>query len=260
MKPRPALSVVIPAYNEQTRLAPTIREIVTHFRSSGRSIELIVVDDGSCDGTSALVSTLAAEYEELRLIRLPTNRGKGYAVRSGVVNSSGQHVLFADADGSTPIEDIARLEAAIRAGADIAIGSRALPSSEVKVQARLYRRLIGRLFHGCVTLLTVRGVRDTQCGFKLFRAPLAHELFSRARLDRFTFDVEVLFMAQRFGHRIAEIPVNWVHKPGSRVNLVLDSLRMARDLLRIRLYALRGAYDRPQLAPAPWYSTVGQSG
>jgi dolichyl-phosphate beta-glucosyltransferase len=258
VKPRPALSVVIPAYNEESRLAPTIREIAAYFRSCGRSSELIVVDDGSRDGTSALVSALTAEYEELRLIRLPTNRGKGYAVRSGVVNSAGQYVLFADADGSTPIAEIERLETAVLAGADIAIGSRALASSEVKVKARLYRRLMGRLFHGFVRLLTVRGIRDTQCGFKLFRSPVAHELFSRSRLDGFAFDVEVLFMAQRFGHRVAEIPVNWVHKAGSRVNLVLDSLRMARDLLQIRLYALQGAYDTPRLAP--WYSTVGQSG
>jgi dolichyl-phosphate beta-glucosyltransferase len=174
-----------------------------------------------------------------------------------VVNSSGHHVLFADADGSTPIAEIARLEAAIREGADIAIGSRAVRSPEVQVNARLYRRAMGRLFHGFVTLLTVRAIRDTQCGFKLFRAPVAHELFSRSRLDGFSFDVEVLFMAQRFGHRIAEIPVNWVHKAGSRVNLVLDSLRMIRDLVRIRLYALHGGYEVPRLAP--WYSTAGHA-
>lgn len=258
VNPRPALSVVIPAYNEASRLAPTVREIVSYFRRRECSIELIVVDDGSRDGTSALVSTLAVEYAELRLIRLPKNRGKGYAVRSGVVNSSGQHVLFADADGSTPIAEIERLQAALGGGAEIAIGSRALPSGEVRVQARLYRRMMGRLFHGLVTLLTVRGLHDTQCGFKLFRTPVAHELFSRSRLDGFSFDVEVLFMAQRFGHRVAEVPVNWVHQPGSRVNLLLDSLRMARDLLRIRLNAVRGAYDAPQIAP--WYSTVGQSG
>ena len=192
---------------------------------------------------------LPAFNEELRLIRLPANRGKGYAVRTGIVNARGGRILFADADGATPMAEVERLDAALDGGADVAIGSRAVASGEVRVRARLHRRLIGRTFHALVRLLTVDGIRDTQCGFKLFRAEAAHDLFSRMRMDGFSFDVEVLLMARRRGYGIAEVPVNWEHQPGSRVNLVTDSVRMAADLFAIRGHLLRGDYDRPQVAP-----------
>lgn len=249
MQPAFDLSIVIPAYNEETRLAPTVRTTIEYFRVHDRPIELIVVDDGSLDRTSELVHHLALEFAEVRLIRLAANRGKGYAVRTGVVNARGKFILFADADGATPIAEIARLDAAIATGADVAIGSRALRDASVRIAAKSYRRLMGRMFHQLVRLLTVRGVQDTQCGFKLFRADVAHDLFSRMRMNGFSFDVEVLLMAQRQRYRIAEVPVNWMHQPGSRVNLVLDSLRMARDLFVIRGRALRGDYDQPHLAP-----------
>jgi dolichyl-phosphate beta-glucosyltransferase len=245
----PEISVVIPAYNEESRLQPTLLEIIGYFRSLGRAAEVIVVDDGSRDQTAALVIELAQHHPEIRLIRLGSNRGKGYAVRTGVVNSHGGMVLFADADGATPIGEFERLEAALREGAEIAIGSRALHDTGVQVTARSYRRIIGRTFHLLVRALAVRGIQDTQCGFKLLRAPVAHNLFSRMRMDGFSFDVELLLMAQRRGHQIAEVPVNWTHQPGSRVNLALDSLRMARDLFRIRALALQGKYDAPHLTP-----------
>lgn len=244
-----SLSVVIPAFNEEARLEPTIRDTVAYFRSRGRSVEVIVVDDGSLDRTSEVVNRLATSFSELRLFRLAANRGKGYAVRTGVVNARGPLILFADADGATPIAEIERLEAALASGADVAIGSRAVRGDGVRIAAKIYRRLMGRMFHQLVRLLTVKGIQDTQCGFKLFRADVGHDLFSRMRMNGFSFDVEVLLMAQRQGYRIAEVPVNWVHQPGSRVNLVLDSLRMARDLFIIRAHAIRGDYDRPHLAP-----------
>jgi dolichyl-phosphate beta-glucosyltransferase len=249
MKPRPDLSIVIPAFNEEARLGPTLRDYVGYCRRTGRRVELIVVDDGSLDRTSALVNTLETEFPEVRLIRLAENHGKGHAVRSGVVNAQGKLVLFADADGATPLGEVERLEEAISAGADIAIGSRALHDGRVKVNARLYRRVIGRVFHGLVEALTVPGVKDTQCGFKLFRGPVAHDLFSRMRIRGFSFDVEVLMMAQRRGYRIAEIPVNWTHQPGSKVNLVTDSVRMLRDLFVIRSRYMRGQYNSPHLTP-----------
>jgi dolichyl-phosphate beta-glucosyltransferase len=249
MRRDPELSIVIPAYNEEGRLAPTVRDTVAHLRALGRRAEVIVVDDGSLDRTSEVAHQLGAEHPEVRLIRLAANRGKGYAVRSGIVNARGDLILFADADGATPIAELARLEAAIATGADVAIGSRALRGEDVRVRARPYRRLMGRAFHQLVRLLTVRGIHDTQCGFKLFRGAVAHDLFSRMRMDGFVFDVEVLMMAQRRGYRVAEIPVNWVHQPGSRVNLLLDSLRMARDLFVIRARALRGDYNEPHVAP-----------
>jgi len=213
--------------------------------------EIIVVDDGSLDATSVVVERFAADHPEVRLIRLAENRGKGYAVRTGVVNARGKLVLFADADAATPLAEIERLEAALREGADVAIGSRAVQAAGVRVNARVYRRLMGRIFHRLVETLTVRGVHDTQCGFKLFRGPVAQDLFSRMRMSGFSFDVEVLMMAQRRGYRIAEVPVNWTHQPGSKVNLVTDSTLMVRDLFVIRGRYLSGEYNSPHVAPWP---------
>lgn len=249
MKPQPDLSIVVPAFNEEARLGRTLEDYLSYCRPSGRRFELIVVDDGSLDRTSVVVNSFAAIWPEVRLIRLAENQGKGQAVRSGMVNAKGRRILFADADGATPLSEIERLDAALDAGADVAIGSRALADRSVRVSARLHRRVIGRVFHGLVELLTVPEVKDTQCGFKLFRGPVAHDLFSRMRVRGFSFDVEVLMMAQRRGYTIAEVPVNWTHQPGSKVNLVTDSIRMLRDLFVIRGRYLSGQYNAPHLAP-----------
>jgi len=254
MAQAPDLSIVIPAYNEEHRLEPTIREIVSYCRAAGRAFELIIIDDGSRDATSAVGRHLAEEYRELKLIRLAANHGKGYAVRTGVINALGSRVLFADADGATPISEVERLEAALSAGADMAVGSRALRAEGVRVHAKLYRHLIGRTFHLLVEWLADGGVKDTQCGFKLFRSSVAQDLFSRMRMDGFSFDVEVLVMARRRGYRVAEIPVNWTHQAGSKVRLTLDSLRMAADLVRIRAHCLSGEYEIPHLTP--WRQTI----
>lgn len=248
MRSRPQISVVIPAYNEETRLEPTIREACNYFRTQAVPAEIIVVDDGSKDGTSALVRRLMAEFAELRLIRLAANRGKGYAVRSGVLNAEGRYVLFADADGSTPMAEIERLQKALDSGALVAIGSRALAAAGVAVRARFHRRLIGRTFHALVRTLTVSGIADTQCGFKMFPIDVARDLFSRMRMNGFSFDVELLLMAQRRNYRIAEVPINWTHRAGSRVSLVFDPLRMAFDLFVMRSHVMRGLYDAPHLA------------
>lgn len=243
-----SVTVVVPAYNEERRLESMIRSTLDYFSRTGRDFRIIVVDDGSTDGTSALVRRLEPTVPQLRLIRLAANRGKGYAVRTGILNADTALVLFADADGAAPIEELERLERALDAGADLAIGSRAVADAGVRVRARPLRRVIGRVFHAMVRLLTVRGYRDTQCGFKLFRGPVAQDLFSRLRMNGFSFDVELLMMAGRKGYRVAEVPVNWVHQPGSKVNLFTDSLRMAADLVAIRARALRGDYDEPHVA------------
>ena len=245
----PDLSIVIPAYNEESRIGPTIRDIVSYCRSRKRAFEVLLVDDGSRDGTTSVGRTLCEEFPELRVIRLAANHGKGYAVRTGVVNAIGRLVLFADADGATPIDQIERLESAIESGADVAVGSRALRAAGVQVRVKLYRHLIGRTFHLLVEWLADGGVKDTQCGFKLFRSTVAQDLFSRMRMNGFSFDVEVLVMARRRGFRIAEVPVNWTHQPGSKVRLTLDSLQMAADLVRIRAHCLSGEYEVPHLAP-----------
>jgi dolichyl-phosphate beta-glucosyltransferase len=246
--PVPSLSVVIPAYNEEQRLERTIRDMMDWLRPRAERCEIIVVDDGSADGTSALVRRLERVFSELRLIRLPLNRGKGFAVRTGVVNARGEHILFADADGATPMSELDRLQEALATGAAVAIGSRAMGAADVHVAARLHRRLIGRLFHTMVSVLAVRGFHDTQCGFKLFRADAAHDLFPRLRMNGFSFDVELLLMARRLGYAVAEVPVNWTHQPGSRINLITDSMRMALDLFIIRGRVWRGYYDVLHLA------------
>lgn len=246
---RPDLSVVVPAYNEEGRLEPTLRDVAGYCRRTGRTAEIIVVDDGSRDQTATLVNRLSRELPEIRLIRLAANTGKGFAVRTGVVNSLGRLVLFTDADGATPISEIDRLETAIRAGAHVAIGSRVVKGEGVRVRAKWYRRLMGRSFHFLVTTLTVRGIDDTQCGFKLFQSDVAHDLFARLLMNRFSFDVELLLMAQLQGHQVAEVPVNWTHIAGSRINLFTDSLRMTWDLFAIRSYRMRGRYDKPHLRP-----------
>ena len=236
--PRLDLSLVIPAFNETGRLAEPIREAAYWCRSRGQSFEIIVSDDGSSDGTADLVDRLTRDTPELRLVRSQENRGKGHAVRLGVHAARGELILVADADGATPIAELARLERHIHAGADLAIGSRGLRGEGHTVRRRWYRHLVGRAFHSLVRIVGVRGLKDTQCGFKLFRARAAHELFSRSRVDGFSFDVEILLLAQQLGYQIDEVPVSWTHQPGSRVNLVTDSAHMAFDLARIRLRLL----------------------
>jgi dolichyl-phosphate beta-glucosyltransferase len=233
--------------------------MVAYCREAGRTFEVILVDDGSQDGTSAVGWKLAEEFPELRLIRLAANHGKGYAVRTGVVNAIGRTVLFADADGATPIREIERLESALDSGADVAVGSRALRATGVRVHAKLYRHVIGRTFHFLVEWLADGGVKDTQCGFKLFRSRAAQDLFSRMRMNGFSFDVEVLVMARQRGYRVEEVPVNWTHQPGSKVRLTLDSFRMAADLVRIRAHCLSGEYDIPHLAPWSQHLEAGSN-
>ncbi|HEY7634514.1 MAG TPA: dolichyl-phosphate beta-glucosyltransferase [Gemmatimonadales bacterium] len=252
MTVHPKISVVVPAYNEERRIERMLLEALAYFRQRNLPAEIVVVDDGSRDHTSGVVGRLSRAWPQLRLIRLAQNHGKGYAVRTGVVNSTGDFVLLADADGATPMVELERLEQALRQGDDVAVGSRAItPEAGVHIERKWYRHVMGRTFHWLVETLAVRGIRDTQCGFKLFRGGVAHDLFSRMRMSGFSFDVEVLLMAQRRGYRIAEVPINWIHQPGSKVNMFWDSIRMAADLFAIRTNCLRGEYDRPRVTPYP---------
>lgn len=231
----PAISLIIPSYNEQSRIAPTLRNAAEYLSANYPEFELIVVDDGSSDQTKAVVLELAKEIPQLRLLALNNNRGKGYAVKFGVLNSRGLLVGFADADGSTPIEELKRLSQALANGAEIAIGSRALKSNDTQVEALWYRRLLGRLFNLVINLVVVPGIADTQCGFKLFTRRAADFVFSRQSSERFSFDVEILHIAQRAAIGIAEVPVNWHNVPGSKVNLITDALQMLYDACRFRL-------------------------
>lgn len=237
------LSVIVPTFNEERRLPPTLVDMIDFLDSRDSAYEIIVVDDGSTDRTSDVVKKFERIRPQVRLIRVPKNYGKGHAVRTGVLNANGKRVLFADADGSTPIEELKRLEEALRNGAAIAIGSRAMASADTKVITSWHRKYLGRAFNLCVNAMILPKVADTQCGFKLFTGPCAKFLFERQQSDGFSFDVEILFIARKAGLRIEEVPINWVNIPGSKVSLVLDALRMFRDifLYKVRHHAVSPA-------------------
>ncbi|MGH7206369.1 MAG: dolichyl-phosphate beta-glucosyltransferase [Nitrospiraceae bacterium] len=238
------ISVIIPAYNEAERIIPYLRNITAYLGRRGMAYEILVVDDGSRDETAVVVEKFQTEVPTVRLLRLAQNTGKGGAVRRGMLEARGHLRLFADADGATPIQELERLEAHIKDGADIAIGSRFLASrdSRYTVKARWHRTVLGNLFNRVVQQLGVRGITDTQCGFKLFREPLSRDLFSVARVNGYGFDLELLYVAQRRGYRIAEVPVNWTDQPGTKVWVLRDGLRMLLELLMVRRNAANGRY------------------
>ncbi len=229
----PLLSIVIPAFNEVDRLEPTLCRVIEYCRAEQPACEILVVDDGSTDGTAALANRICREAPELRVIELGANRGKGAAVRAGMRAAAGRRVLFSDADLATPIEELAKLERALDGGHDIAIASRAAPGADIRVRQHPLRELMGRSFNLMVRALAVGDIRDTQCGFKLFTREAAHDLFARAAVDGFAFDVEILWLA-RGRYRIAEVPVVWRHVEESKVSPGSDAARMFLDLLRIR--------------------------
>jgi len=228
------LSIVIPAYNEQERLPQTVLATVHWCTMMSLDFELIIVDDGSRDETLALGRLFEETDPRIRVFACP-HMGKGAAVRMGMLNAKGRFVLFMDADGATPLKEIPKLLVAMEAGNDVAIGSRIVQrSEEVEVKASLHRRFIGRAFSFFVNLLAFEGIADTQCGFKMFRREAAAAIFSRQKTVGFAFDVEILFIARQLLLSMAEIPVNWMEQPGSKVNLVSDSIRMLWDISRIR--------------------------
>jgi glycosyltransferase involved in cell wall biosynthesis len=238
------ISVVIPAYNEQERLPATLEAVLAYLEAGGwTGFEILVVDDGSTDATRQVVEQFRATHPQVHLLVNPGNRGKGFAVRHGMLRAEGDWVLFTDADLSAPIEELDKLLAAVRdRQADIAIGSRALNRSLIGIHQSWFREQAGRVFNLIVRLLVGLPFWDTQCGFKLFSSRAAREVFRRVRLERFGFDVEALFIARRLGFRIVEVPVRWSHVEGTKVKLWRDSVNMFADLLRIRANELRGLY------------------
>jgi dolichyl-phosphate beta-glucosyltransferase len=237
----PLLSVVIPAFNEEERLPPSLRRVLAFLEACGRPFEVIIVDDGSRDRTVERVRALG--HAAVQLLTNERNYGKGYSVRRGMLAARGTRRLMTDADLSTPIEEVTRLLEQVDGGADIAIGSRAASGAQVLVHQAWHRENMGRLFNGLVRLLAVGGLRDTQCGFKLFTGTAADEVFRRARLDGFSFDVEALFLARRLGYRIVELPVTWRNDSASRVTLLKGAAAFV-DLVRIRINAALGRYGR----------------
>nr|CAA9252886.1 Glycosyl transferase, family 2 [uncultured Armatimonadetes bacterium] len=235
----PSLSVVVPAYNEALRLEKTLGATARYLDARPGTYEILIVDDGSSDATAEVARAWAAERHGARVLRYERNRGKGHAVRYGVLRARGERVLFMDADLATPIEEIEKLESALDGGADVAIGSRPLRESRLLVRQPWYRELAGRTFNTVVQVVATPGIHDTQCGFKLLTGEAARAIFSRCVLDGFSFDVEALFLARRLGCRVAEVPVRWAHQEGSaafasRAAFLKSGLRMLRDLAAIR--------------------------
>ena len=238
-----SLSIVIPAYNEERRLPATLERIASYFASGGWEFkEVLVIDDGSRDRTAEVVQDFSARQPIVRLLRNPGNHGKGYSVRHGMLAAQGQWALFSDADLSSPIEELDKLwSAAAEAHAQVAIGSRALDRSLIGVHQPLFRETAGKLFNLSVRVITGLPFWDTQCGFKLFETSAAHEIFRRQRLERFGFDVEVLFIARKLGYSAIEVPVRWNDVAGTKVS-AWNGLAAFFDPLRVRLNQFQGRY------------------
>jgi len=240
---RPQLTVLIPAYNEERRLEGSLERIASYMTERGIAWDLLVVDDGSTDATARL----AVEFlrgRRGRVLRNAENRGKGHAVRRGVLEASGRWVLVTDADLSAPIEEHAKLQAAVRDhDLDVAIGSRGLPDSRVEIRQHFVRERMGKAFNRVVRLMTGLPFRDTQCGFKLLDRDRCLPLFERMVVDRFAFDVEFLYLCLRFSLRVKEVPVVWRNAPGSTVTLLADPLNMLLDVTRVRWRFRRGLYN-----------------
>ena len=239
----PELSIVIPAFNEELRLPGTLESIAAYIKSCVRTVEVLVVDDGSKDSTAAVAESFRSKIPSLRVVPNGVNRGKGYSVRHGVEESRGRIVLFTDADLSAPIEEAGKLIDALQ-HFDVAIGSRAVDRSLITVHESPFREFAGVLFNKIVRLILWLPFVDTQCGFKAFRRERCRIIFEQQTIERFGFDPELLYLARHHGLRAAEIPVRWGHSPATKVNLFRDSIQMFLDVFKIRGNSLLRRYPR----------------
>lgn len=242
-KSEPLATVIIPAWNEERRMPASLQRIVAFVEGQSDPIEVVVVDDGSQDGTATIVEEFAQQHGFIRLIRNP-HGGKGAAIKTGVSQGRGKYLVLSDTDLSVPIEEIVKFLPPALNGYDVAIASREAPGAE-RIDEPYYRHLMGRVYNLLVRLAAVPGIQDTQCGFKAFRREVARQVFPLQTIEGWGFDVEVLFIARRLGYQIVEIPVRWYYGRESKVKPVKDTLRMVRDLLQVRRNARRGLYDRP---------------
>lgn len=240
----PGVTIVIPAYNESTRLGRTLDRILEFAYREAWPAEIIVVDDGSTDQTAELVQAYAERNPTVRLLSNPGNRGKGYSVRNGILHANGEFILFTDADLSSPIEEAPKLFRALEDGSDIAIGSRWVRPELQTQRQSVSRQILGRVFNGFLRVFLGLKFNDTQCGFKALRQPAAKAVFPLQKIEGWGFDPEILFLAQKMGFSIAEVPVVWAHDEGSRIHPLADGANMIADMIRIRWYALSGKYNR----------------
>jgi glycosyltransferase involved in cell wall biosynthesis len=243
MNSRPALTIIVPAYNEELRLPPSLELIATYIEKSGRETEVLVVDDGSRDKTAEVAKSFQARMPLLRVVPNGENRGKGYSVRHGMQEAQGEIVLFTDADLSAPIEEADKLIDALKKY-DVAIGSRALDRNLISVHESGFREFAGIIFNKIVRIVLWLPFVDTQCGFKAFRRERCKIIFEQQRIERFGFDPELLYLARHHGLKSVEIPVRWAHSPATKVNMLRDSVQMFVDVFTIRWNALLGRYRR----------------
>src|SRR5216683_4022205 len=240
----PTYSIIIPAYNEGARLGTTLDRVLNYVAAQRWDAEVIVVNDGSRDRTADLVRSYAQTHPALHLLENPGNRGKGYSVRNGMLNATGEVLVFSDADLSSPIEEANKLFAAIEAGSDIAIGSRWLQPEMQTHRQSLLRQFYGRLFNLALRVLLGLNFKDTQCGFKAFTRTAAQATFPLQRIERWGFDPELLYLARRAGLKVQEVPVAWAHVEGTRLSPLRDGLRMFGEVLKIRWNAFSGKYSQ----------------
>jgi len=241
----PDYSIVIAAYNEAARIAATLDRVLAYVTERDWKAEIVVVNDGSIDDTAAVVRPYIHKHSALRLLENPGNRGKGYSIRNGILHARGKLLLFSDADLSSPIEESAKLFAALNNGSDLAIGSRWLQSELQTQRQPLYRQLFGRVFNLMLRLILGLKFKDTQCGFKAFTREAAQKIFPLQTIERWGFDPELLFLAKRFQMKVAEVPVAWGHSAGTRISPLRDGLRMFLEMLTIRWNSLSGKYNAP---------------
>jgi dolichyl-phosphate beta-glucosyltransferase len=240
----PQYSIVIPAYNEAARIAGALESVLGCIRSRGWFAEVVVVNDGSRDQTADIVREFAAGAPEVRLLENPGNRGKGYSVRHGLLESFGEIVMFTDADLSAPIEEAEGLFAALRDGADIAIGSRWLERTRQTIRQPLYRQFFGRCFNAVTRAIMGLPYADTQCGFKAFTRAAAQTVFQLETIERWGFDPEILFIARKRGFKVVEVPVSWAHDERTRISYLKDGIRMLQDIAIVRWNAMLGRYNK----------------
>jgi dolichyl-phosphate beta-glucosyltransferase len=238
-------SFIIPAYNESERLSTSLPKVLDYIRKQRLQAEVIVVNDGSVDDTAEIVRKFAATNAAIHLLENPGNRGKGYSVRNGMLHGHGDVLLFSDADLSSPIYEASKLFEAIAQGADIAIGSRWLQAELQTERQPWYRQLYGRLFNLGLRIVLGLRYRDTQCGFKAFTRAAANTVFSRQHVERWGFDPELLFLADKLRLRTVEVPVEWAHDHRSRINPLRDGINMGLEMLTVRWNDMRGRYEQP---------------
>jgi len=253
---RPLISIIIPAYNESARIGNALSEVLRCVQERDWHAEIVVVNDGSTDRTAAIVEEFAQIHPEVRLMDNQKNRGKGYSVRHGMLHAVGEILMFTDADLSAPMKEAERLFDALRQGADIAIGSRWLDRTRQTVHQPLYRRFFGRCFNAITRLVMGLPFKDTQCGFKAFRRPVAQTIFQLQRIERWGFDPELLFIALKRGYKIREVPVTWGHDERSRLSYLKDGVKMLEEIAYIRWEAFAGAYDRKVAEFTPEWPVV----